>query len=208
MWEKGEIERPLGPVLPDLTLRGFGNFSIGERTADAVQRDEKRKQMRERTMADVATRPEKCSAVVPFTDVAAELIDQKIEARWYVPDDDAPGGRHLHCFEGTIKEIIPYSATRANYPEFRLCKHPVALVQWDVEFGYRDSHVPLNPNKYEQELEYMGWNVLNAEFVEAQRAIARADAQDEEDLRADVAMAHAVLDIGMGAADCGDGNCA
>jgi hypothetical protein len=48
MWEKGEIERSLGPVLPDLTLRGFGNFgnfSIGERTADAVQRDEKRKQM-------------------------------------------------------------------------------------------------------------------------------------------------------------------
>jgi hypothetical protein len=80
----------------------------------------------------------------------------------------------------------------------------VALVQWDVEFGYRDSHVPLNPNKYEQELEYMGWNVLIAEFVEAQRAIARAEAQDEEELRADVAMAHAVLDIGMGAADCGD----
>ena len=77
MWEKGEIERPLGPVLPDLTLRGFGNFSIGERTADAVQRDQKRKQMRERTMADVATRPEKYSAVVPFTDVAAELIGQK-----------------------------------------------------------------------------------------------------------------------------------
>ena len=50
----------------------------------------------------------------------------------------------------------------------------------------------------------MGWNVLNAEFVEAQRAIARADAQDEEDLRADVAVANAVLDIGMGAADCGD----
>ena len=80
----------------------------------------------------------------------------------------------------------------------------MALVQWDVEFGYRDSHVPFNPNKYEQELEYMGWNVLNAEFVEAQRAIARADAQDEEDLRADVAVANAVLDIGMGVADCGD----
>lgn len=103
-----------------------------------------------------------------------------------------------------IKEIIPYSATRANYPEFRLCKHPVALVQCDVDFGYRDSHVPLNPNKYEQELEYMGWNVLNAEFAEAQRAIARADAQDEEDLCVDVAMAHAALDIRMGDADCSD----
>jgi hypothetical protein len=64
----------------------------------------------------------------------------------------------------------------------------------------------LNLDNYEQELEYMGWNVLNAEFVEAQRAIARAEAQDEGDLRGDVAvaMAHSVLDIGMGAADCGD----
>ena len=74
MWEKGEIQKPLGPILPDLTLRGFGNFSIGERTADAVQRDEKRKQMRERTMADVRTRPEKYSPIASFTDVAAELI--------------------------------------------------------------------------------------------------------------------------------------
>jgi hypothetical protein len=33
----------------------------------------------------------------------------------------------------------------------------MALVQWDVEFGYKDPHVPLNPNKYERELAYMGW---------------------------------------------------
>jgi hypothetical protein len=121
-------------------------------------------------MADVRTRPEKYSPIVRFSDVAAELM-------WYVPDDDAPDGRHLNCFEGTIKEIISYSTASLNYPEFRLCKHPVALVQWDVEFGYKESHVPLNPNKYERELEYMCWNMLNAGFVEAQRAIARTDAR-------------------------------
>jgi hypothetical protein len=80
-------------------------------------------------MADAATRPEKYSAVVPFTDVAAGLIGQKNAARWHVPEDDAPDGRHLHCFEIIIKEIIFYSAANANYPESRLCKHPVALVQ-------------------------------------------------------------------------------
>ena len=111
--EGGDTETT-GSYPADLTLRGFGSFSIGERTSDAIQRDEKRRQMRKRTMADVRTRPEKYSPIVPFTDVAADLIGQKIEARWYVPDDDAPGGRHFHCFEGTIKEIIPYSATRAN----------------------------------------------------------------------------------------------
>jgi hypothetical protein len=132
-----------------------------------------------------------------------------MEARWYVPDDDAPGGRHFHCFEGTIKEIIPYSTNWVNYPEFRLCKHPVVLVQWDVEFCYKDSHVPLDSNKYERELEYMGWNVLNAEFVEAQRAIVRAHAQDEEDRCAELAVACAILNTGMGGdSDCANADCA
>ena len=49
--------------------------------------------------------------------------------------------------------------------------------------------MPLNPNKYESELEYMGWDVLNAEFIEAQRAIARAGALDEEDHREELAVA-------------------
>ena len=31
--------KPVAPILPDLTLRGFGNFHIGERTTDATKRD-------------------------------------------------------------------------------------------------------------------------------------------------------------------------
>ena len=42
-------------------------------------------------------------------------------------------------------EMIPYSNSRPNYPEFRLCKHAVAKVQWDDVFKIHDSHVPLNP---------------------------------------------------------------
>jgi hypothetical protein len=39
LWEAGKIVKPVAPILPDLTLRGFGNFHIGERTADAKKRD-------------------------------------------------------------------------------------------------------------------------------------------------------------------------
>ena len=54
----------------------------------------------------------------------------------------------------------------------------------------------------------MGWIVLNAEFVEAQQAIARADAQDKEDRLAELAIASAILNTGMpmmaGDMDCAD----
>ena len=39
LWEAGKIVKPVAPILPDFTLRGFGNFHIGERTADAKKRD-------------------------------------------------------------------------------------------------------------------------------------------------------------------------
>ena len=70
-----------------------------------------------------------------------------------MPDDDAPDGRHFHCFESTVKEIVPYSNTRAKYPDFRVYKHIVALVQWEAEFGKKTRALQLNPNKYERELE-------------------------------------------------------
>lgn len=195
LWEAGKIEKPLAPILPDLTLRGFGDFHLGERTADAKERDTIRKRKHSDWMADVSDNPEKYSPVVSFTDVPEDLVGQKIEVRWWVPDGE--GGRYLHCFEGTIQEIIPFTESRPNYPEFRLCKHPVALVQWDEEFGYKDSHVPMNPSKYERELDYMGWNILNSEYVAAQRAAAITNAQQEEESRVAAAATSAILDIGM-----------
>ena len=55
----------------------------------------------------------------------------------------------------------------------------------------------------------MGRNVLNAEFVAAQQAIARADLQDEKDHRAELAIAGAALNIGrVGVVDHADADCA
>ena len=48
-----------------------------------------------------------------------------------------------------------------------MCKHPVALVEWDPIFEYADCHVPLNPNKYNKEDEYCGWNMLNKKITSA-----------------------------------------
>jgi hypothetical protein len=194
MWEAGKIVRPPAPVLPDLTLRGFGNFHLGERTADAKKRDEIRRERYGKWMEDVIVNPEKYSPVVPFTDVAADLMGQKIEVRWWVPDEDAEGGRYLHCLEGTVKEVIPYSAKRPNYPELRLCKHPVALVEWDEVFGYKDAHIPMNPRLYGKENAYLGWNMLNADFI---AALAIAEADEEEELRVTAATASAILDVGV-----------
>jgi hypothetical protein len=129
-----------------------------------------------------------------------DLVGQKMEVRWWVPD--GVGGRYLHCFEGTIKEIIPYSKTRPKYPELRSCKHPVALVEWDPEFDYKDSHVPLNPRRYAQDMENRGWNVLNSAYVAAQRSAAIAEAEQEENIRMEAAIGSAILDIGMANREC------
>ena len=71
----------LAPILVDLTLRGFGDFHLGERTADAKERDSIRKRKHSDWMADVSDTP-----VVSFTDVPEDLVGQKIKVRWWVPD--------------------------------------------------------------------------------------------------------------------------
>ena len=203
LWEAGKIVKPVAPILPDLTLRGFGNFHIGERTADAKKRDAARTRKHSAYMADVRVNPQKYSPKVLYSDLPADLIGQKIEVRWYVPDPDEPGGRYLHCLEGTVKEVIPYSAERPNYREFRLCKHPVALVEWDPIFEYADCHVPLNPNKYNKEDEYCGWNMLNEDYLRQLREVQTAEAEVDEELRSQVEEASSVLDVVMEAACAG-----
>jgi hypothetical protein len=79
LWEAGKIEKPLAPILPDLTLRGFGDFHLGERTADAKERDTIRKRKHSDWMADVSDNPEKYSPVVSFTDMPKDMVGQKIE---------------------------------------------------------------------------------------------------------------------------------
>ena len=105
--------------------------------------------------------------------------------------------------ECTVKEAIPYSAERSNYREFRLCKYPEALVEWDQFFDYADCHVLLNPNKYNKEDEYCGWNMLDKDYLRQLREVQTAEAEVDEDLRSQVDAANAVLDVTMEAACAG-----
>ena len=79
-----------------------------------------------------------------------------------------------------------------------MCKHNVALVKWDEEFNYADSHVPLNPRVYDSEAVHLGWNMLNRDFAVWERELAVMDAElaeETEQLQGmDDAMAAAVED--------------
>ena len=103
-------------------------------------------------------------------------MGRKIEIRWWTEVDGEVDGEgeaqtYLHCYEGTIKEIIPYTPARKNYAEFRLCKDPVAMVEWDEEFNMKNSPVPLNEKKYAKENVHCGWNIVRDDFA---RYIAEA----------------------------------
>jgi hypothetical protein len=68
LWEAGKIVKPVAPILPDLTLRGFGNFRIGERIADAKKRDAAHTRKHSAYMADVRVNPDKYSPKVLYSD--------------------------------------------------------------------------------------------------------------------------------------------
>ena len=79
----------------------------------------------------------------------------------------------------------------------RLCEHAAAFVQWDECFGYADSHVPLNPRKYEKEGEFNGWNVLKPQYVAAKASIEKAAKAEEDAQRQENARSCALLDLGV-----------
>jgi hypothetical protein len=43
--------------------------------------------------------------------------------------------------------------------------------------------VPLNPNKYNKEDEYCGWNMLNEDYLRQLCEVQTAEAEEDEDLR-------------------------
>ena len=158
-----------------MALRGFGDVSLGTRVADHKKRTDQRDAKHRAFMEEARDRPEDFSPVVPYKEVGDWMVGRKIEVRWWVGDSKTPD--YLHCFEGTVLEIIPYSNSRPNYPEFRLCKHAVAKVQWDDVFKMHDSHVPLNPGLYADEKKHCGWNILSLDYVQYAQgtaSIARA----------------------------------
>ena len=112
----------------------------------------------------VASSPEEFSPVVLFEEITSAYVGRKLEVRWTVEDSDTEND-YLHCFEGDILEIIPYSTNRPTYKDFHSCKYNVAKVTWDPECNMEDSHVPLNPGRYSKENQHLGWNLVNDEFA-------------------------------------------
>ena len=156
---------PPKPSLPDMSIRGFGNVSLGRHMADHQKRTNTRDAMWKKWLEEVGDSPEDYSPIVIYTPVSQAYVGRKLEMIWTVEDKDSKLC-HLHCFEGEIKQIIPYTANRPRYDDFRSCKHDVALVKWDPEFDMVDSHVPLKPDLYAKENQHCGWNLVRDDFVE------------------------------------------
>ena len=55
LWESGDIMKPDRPPIPDLTLRGFGNYRVGQRTEDGAVRDKIRQDRFALWVQDVVT---------------------------------------------------------------------------------------------------------------------------------------------------------
>ena len=61
----------------------------------------------------------------------------------------------------------------------------------------------MNPNKYNKEDEYCGWNMLNEDYLRQLREVQTAEAEVDEELRSQVEEASSVLDVVMEAACAG-----
>jgi hypothetical protein len=114
LWEAGKIVKPVAPILHDLTLRGFGNFHISERTANTKIRDAARTQKHSAYMANVRVNPHKYSPKVLF------------------PGRPVPSLLGGHSQGG--HSVLSRNTKLLEYREFSLCKYPVALVEWDPVF--------------------------------------------------------------------------
>jgi hypothetical protein len=158
------------PQFLPMSIRGFGDFSLGTRTADHQKRTDVRKSKHDTYMEQVEDDPQHYSPVVPYKEPGGWMVGMKIESRWWV--GDSSNVDYLHSFEGTVMEVVEYSDDRENYSDFRLCKHKVAKVHWDDEFDMIDSHVPLDPRKYLKENAHCGWNVLTVDYVEYTKQLA------------------------------------
>ena len=158
-------------IYPEIHIRGFGNISLGTKTADHKKRTDVRRAIQARYMEEARDRPEDFSDVIPYKEVGDWLLGRKIEIWWWVGDEEKE--EHLHCFEGTVREIIPYSEDRENYSDFRKCKHTVVKVEWDEVFNMHPGYVPLNPDRYAAEKGHLGWSVLDLDYVAYARDMAK-----------------------------------
>ena len=92
MVEEGQIVKPPAPQIPDMSLRGFGSFSLGRRTADHHRRTQIRQELWDRYMQQAHDSPEDFSPVVPFEQVGDNLVGRKIKIRWWTEVDGEVNG--------------------------------------------------------------------------------------------------------------------
>jgi hypothetical protein len=199
-WEDGTIPRLQAPVLPiEVASRGFGDLTLGQRTVLAEERIATRKAQQDAHMQDAVDNPGKFSPFVRIDSsvlqaltaidgaVASEdepegtepcpMLNRKVEVRWLMHAER--GGEKttfLHCFEGTIKGVVPYTPGRKQKLDLDFGQRkPIALVRWDAEFGFPDSYFPLDLDAYAKEDRHFGWNMLTDEYV---RAFSEAPVDD------------------------------
>ena len=88
----------------------LGLNSLGPTMAGHQRRLDARLTMIER-FEQVAASPEEYSPIVSFEKITSAYVGRKLEVRWTVVDSETEKD-YLHCFEGEILEIIPYSPGR------------------------------------------------------------------------------------------------
>ena len=152
--------------MPTMPSCGYGAISLGRTTADHHKRTRVRQKLWAKWLEAAYENPEEYSPVVRFTPVSQSYVGRKIEVRWQMEDAETKE-LFLHCFEGTIREVIPYSASRTRtFDNMRSCKHPFVLVEWDPEFAFEPCHVPLKESLFQKENLHLGWNLVPHEFVD------------------------------------------
>ena len=176
MIEAGQIKKPdAAPSGVPLSIRGYGDYSLGKRTGVANDtRTAKRAKMHETFMASALSDSSEHSPVIRIEEFTQALVGRKIEIRMMQQAD--VGEAFLWCFEGTITQLE--KETESKQPKLTLkSQHSVVRVQWDETFDMYPSDHALDPRKCLSETAHGGWNLLRESYAAMQEELILDDAK-------------------------------
>ena len=176
MIEAGEIKKPdAAPSVVAMTIRGFGDYSLGKRTGVANDtRTAKRAKMHQTFMASALSDSSEHSPVIRIEEFTQGLVGRKIEIR--LMQQAVVGPAFLWCFEGTITQLL--EETESKQPKLTLkSQHSVVRVKWDETFDMHPSDHALDPRKCLSETAHGGWNLLRESYAAMQEELAIEDAR-------------------------------
>ena len=173
--KKGDTKKPdAAPEDAEMTIRGFGDFSMGKRTGAANEaRTAKRQKIHDEYVQKAKDDPQEYAATIRIEDFTQELVGRKIEIRLKLKQTE------LWCFEGIIVELKEESEEKEQKLSLK-SKHAVVRVHWDECFDMHDSDHALAPRKCMQEKAHGGWNLLTAAFVQYQQELQQQAEQEQE----------------------------